>query len=87
MPMKRVNVMLSEDVIRYLDQQAEALGPAAGKAAATRSMLIRVIVGGLADARAAFGGPADEKSLRRSVGQVVSEALALHKRSTPPHHR
>ena len=79
--------MLSDDVRDYLDRQARALNHAAARPTANRSMLVRLIVGGVADAGAQFSGQPDEQALRRAVSSVVGAALALRRSGSTPTHR
>ena len=67
-PATRVNVMLSREVLEWLDAQTEHLRQNAG-ADVNRSALVRAIVGAFADNKLRFSGVRDEKAIRTGLSR------------------
>lgn len=70
-PLERVNVMLSREVLGWLDREAENLRRETG-ANVSRSELLRGIVGGLADGGAHIHGLKNEQEIRAALSRTLA---------------
>jgi hypothetical protein len=75
----RLNIMLSNEVLAWLDSAARAIHRASGTRI-SRSEIVRGILGGFVDANPLFSGCSSELHLRRAVGRLF-DAFAMAQRA------